>query len=127
MRVEAESLLLNDKDSLEILDLEFSLDSGMLRSGVEVEADSRNTFNLSEGDVGRSGVVLRANVSSRKDLYNLVPGELLYQSHRRLFDRRNPNPLPELLHEENLYYKPCSLCGRRFNHPECNCGSLLAY
>jgi molecular chaperone DnaK (HSP70) len=128
VRVEAESMLLHDEDSIEILDLEFSLDSSKLLLGDNMFEDKPKQTSATTGvSVDKGGVVLRSNVTTKKNFLKLVPGELLYQTHRKLFDRRNPDPLPKLLHDEKHFYSPCSICGRRYNHPECKCAQDLAY
>ena len=124
VRVDARSTLLGDFDSAEINDLEFSLDANPLSGGVVgdqssgIEGASTIPSEKITGDV-----LSRSNVSTRYGQMNLVPGELLHAIERPLFDRRARQSLPKILHDEKNVYQPCSLCGRRFNHPLCTCSS----
>lgn len=69
---------------------------------------------------GPGDIVLRSNVSSRKD-EKLVPGEVMAKLNPYYFDvRHNPPPVQVA---EKLYYQPCALCGRRSNDPLCRCAS----
>lgn len=56
------------------------------------------------------GVVLRSNVTSRRDDWTLVPGDVVGQYQPNWFDRRgNATPLQIA---ERLYYEPCATCRR---------------
>jgi hypothetical protein len=134
--VEARSASLKDSDREEIHDLESALDTSIL-----IEKPAPGTLDAGNGEAEDDGleydlidevaeegmdlVCARANVTSRKNSLELVPGELLYEVDKHRFDLRNPNPLPAISHEEKLFYQPCSGCGRRANHPECNCSSTI--
>jgi molecular chaperone DnaK len=129
--VEARSALTGDRDADEIYDLEFSLGTDTLVQG-KVPPDSKKTKkNHRASDVRKAmpagAVCMRSNVSVRPGRKELVPGELLYQVDPGSFDRRNPQPLPQICVDERLYYEPCSICGRRYNHPECSCASQLPH
>jgi len=129
VHVTAKSTLLADFDYSEILDLEFALDSKTLTSDSLDEDVFKSGFNdVSQNfSAGTGGdVVSRSNISTRKEMMSLVPGELLHTINRRLFDPERNTPLPQLLHDEKNFYQPCSLCGRRFNHPLCKCSSSIS-
>lgn len=128
VHVTAKSTLLADFDEAEILDLEFSLDAGSLINGSlngGVPGGRDEDFSPISAENSSGDIVSRSNISTKKEMMSLVPGELLHTLNIRLFDpERNP-PLPQLLHDEKNFYQPCSLCGRRFNHPLCKCASLV--
>lgn len=50
-------------------------------------------------------ITVRSNVVMEPDRWDLVPGELLYESRRM----RNPT---KLQNAEHMYYQPCSVCDR---------------
>jgi molecular chaperone DnaK len=129
VRVTARSTLLEDFDYAEILDLECALDAATLINGSVIEDIPDSAADdvgprLSDGSSG--DIVSRSNVSTKKEMMSLVPGELLHTVNRRLFDPETKSPLPQQLHDEKNFYQPCSLCGRRFNHPLCKCASSIS-
>lgn len=66
--------------------------------------------------------MLRANLALHQDM-TLIPGDYLRVIRPRAL-ARDSNPTEQQIRED-LYYKPCSLCGRRSNDPLCRCGSKL--
>lgn len=124
LNIDATSSLLGDKDHQEVYDLEFAL--ALPESGVDnVGNDSPSKMEIgNKGHKRPGGIVARSNVTtSAAD--SAVPGELLREYKPRAFDPEFGNAT-KLQNEEKLFYQPCSICGRRFNHPDCNCGSLVA-
>lgn len=126
--VKAKSALINDIDTEEIYDLEFSLETKSLgqRNSEAGSGPGKNTALAdTEINLPKGAVCSRSNVTSRKDDFDLVPGEYLYQIAPAMFDRRRMPPLPQISINENLYYMPCSICGKRYNDPSCDCASNL--
>jgi len=128
VNVSAYSALLKDRDMAEIVDLEFSIETKKL-VGVDV-IEPRGDVNENRGvvqpkDLG--ALTLRSNVTSRNQRLDLVPGELLYGIKPALFDLRNPNPLPQLVIDERLFYEGCAVCGLQYNHADCQCASQLPH
>ena len=123
--VTGRSMLLGDVDRAEIFDLEFSLSAGNLCNEVTTAPESQPVGSSEQLSEERGGTQMRSNVSTKKDSFSLVPGELLYTFKKALFDTRNPDPLPKVSHEEKLFYSPCSICKRRYNDPLCNCSALI--
>ncbi len=111
----------HDQDGVEVHDLEFGL--GIGPNGDESEGEWDVPESESDSQRHQAGnLVLRSNITNRED-YTMVPGELLYTYDRGKLDpERRP---PQVLIEESLYYQPCSLCGRKYNDPNCRCGSSL--
>ena len=91
--ISARSSLVDDRQEVEVHDLEFGL-------RVEPMDDGR--------------VRLRSNVVSAEIRdsggWRLVPGELVAIHHKELL--RSPNRPPRLQHDERMYYEPCGWCGR---------------
>lgn len=127
MIINATSALVRNSDKVEIMDLEFSLDASLLLGDTGMTADSTIGSSQETQLIDKGGLRARSNVTTRREKLDLVPGELLYQLEPTLFDRRNPNPLPQLLFDEKLYYSPCSICKRRYNHPDCRCSTQLRH
>jgi len=132
VEVEATSALHGDTDNEQIYDLEFSLATESLHSGNKKRVSGSgqkgvHSVNPSVEAMPVGAVCARSNVTRSSGRDDLVPGELLYQVNRHRFDRRHPDPLPQISQDENLYYQPCSICRRRYNDPACNCGSQLKH
>lgn len=114
----ARSLNAKDKDQREIHNLEFGLafPAGPRTDGSR--GDSEDLEPVREDQAPPGSLAIRANVADRDDL-GLVPGEYLNEYDPHYFDvRRSP---PEEQVKENLYYKPCAICGRASNDPLCLC------
>jgi len=114
------STLANDTDSCEIYDLEFSLalpinpDQNSSTSAVDYETLEMRV----EGEV-----CARSNVTSKEKNQAAVPGEVLHTYKPRAFDPEFGDST-KIQNEEKLYYQPCSLCKRPFNHPDCKCSTV---
>ena len=132
VNVSATSTLLGDTSSCEIFDLEFSLTlpagsankPDFLEEGFE-HADSNPDSGVV---ISRENVVRESIDSSGESKINriqkdAVPGDYLYTFSPRSFDREYIEPATELQILEHLYYKPCSICNRRFNDSDCHCAS----
>ena len=106
------------KSEVEVHDLEFALAIG--------DPDSDNTgidmtdYNPEAIDVMRGDLTLRPNISSRCDK-SLVPGEVLYKHHKHDFNNKGYQKVTQLQIEEHLYFRPCSICHRSTNDPDCRC------
>ena len=114
----ARSLNAKDKDQRDIHNLEFGLafPAGPRTDGSR--GDSEDLEPVREDQAPPGSLAIRANVADRDDL-GLVPGEYLNEYDPHYFDvRRSP---PEEQVKENLYYKPCAICGRASNDPLCLC------
>ena len=119
LQVEACSTVASDQDATEIHNLEFGLNLGGL-----IDADGLPEGLTSKKPEGRSysdpkgAVLLRSNLALREDK-SMVPGEYLYEVQKGTPYTREP--LTPMQDEEQVYYAPCSGCGRRSNDPLCNC------
>ncbi|MFG9947822.1 Hsp70 family protein [Pseudomonas aeruginosa] len=120
LQVEVRSTVANDQDATEIHNLEFGLSLGGL-GGIGHQGDS--ALKKPEGRrfcEPRGALLLRSNLALREDK-SLVPGEYLYEVQKMTpYTRDELTPLQV---RENLYYTPCSGCGRRSNDPLCQCAS----
>lgn len=129
VRVLARSALIKDSDSAEILDLEFSIDArslGGYTDSLKSESVKAVVGVDQKNEIGE--VTMRANVSSKINRPDLVPGELLYSYDKKLFDLRNQVhvPLPQIVVDEKLFYQDCGHCGRKYKEPDCKCGALYS-
>ena len=114
----ARSLNAKDKDQREIHNLEFGLAFPTGPRTDSSKGDSEDLEPVREDQAPPGSLAIRANVADRDDL-GLVPGEYLNEYDPHYFDvRRSP---PEEQVKENLYYKPCAICGRASNDPLCLC------
>ena len=114
----ARSLNAKDKDQREIHNLEFGLAFPTGPRTDSSKGDSEDLEPVREDQAPPGSLAIRANVADRDDL-GLVPGEYLNEYDPHYFDvRRSP---PEEQVRENLYYKPCAICGRASNDPLCLC------
>ena len=122
LKVEARSTVANDYDATEVHNLEFGLSlGGMENIGLET---GRALLKKSEDRGGKperkGAVLLRSNLALREDA-SLVPGEYLNEVQKsRPYSLFSLTPLQI---KEQLYYSPCSGCGRRSNDPLCECSS----
>lgn len=122
LKVEARSTVANDYDATEVHNLEFGLSlGGMENIGREAERALLKKPEDRSGKPERKGaVLLRSNLSLREDA-SLVPGEYLNEVQKsKPYSRFSLTPLQV---KEQLYYSPCSGCGRRSNDPLCKCSS----
>ena len=123
--VTASSSLTNDTDHCEIYDLEFSLSlpdtsSVKIKQCVNSTEEEINTNSIREN----GAVCARSNVTQKKGKDALVPGEFLRTYNVRAFDPEQGSATP-IQSEEKLFYQPCSICQRYYNHPECHCDETL--
>ena len=122
LKVEARSTVANDYDATEVHNLEFGLSlGGMENIGLET---GRALLKKSEDRGGKperkGAVLLRSNLALREDA-SLVPGEYLNEVQKsRPYSLFSLTPLQI---KEQLYYSPCSGCGRRSNDALCKCSS----
>ena len=122
LKVEARSTVANDYDATEVHNLEFGLIlGGMENIGLET---GRALLKKSEDRGGKperkGAVLLRSNLALREDA-SLVPGEYLNEvQEAKPYSLFSLTPLQV---KEQLYYSPCSGCGRRSNDPLCECSS----
>ena len=122
LKVEARSTVANDYDATEVHNLEFGLSlGGMENIGLET---GRALLKKSEDRGGKperkGAVLLRSNLALREDA-SLVPGEYLNEvQEAKPYSLFSLTPLQV---KEQLYYSPCSGCGRRSNDPLCECSS----
>lgn len=122
LKVEARSTVANDYDATEVHNLEFGLSlGGMENIGREAERALLKKPEDRSGKPERKGaVLLRSNMSLREDA-SLVPGEYLNEVQKsKPYSLFSLTPLQV---KEQLYYSPCSGCGRRSNDPLCKCSS----
>ena len=122
LKVEARSTVANDYDATEVHNLEFGLSlGGMENIGREAERTLLKKPEDRSGKPERKGaVLLRSNMSLREDA-SLVPGEYLNEVQKsKPYSLFSLTPLQV---KEQLYYSPCSGCGRRSNDPLCKCSS----
>ena len=122
LKVEARSTVANDYDATEVHNLEFGLSlGGMENIGREAERALLKKPEDRSGKPERKGaVLLRSNLALREDA-SLVPGEYLNEvQEAKPYSLFSLTPLQV---KEQLYYSPCSGCGRRSNDPLCECSS----
>ena len=118
LQAHARSLNAKDEDQREIHNLEFGL---AFPTGPQTDSSSGNSTEsepVREEKAPPGALAIRANVADRDDP-RLVPGEYLNEYDPHYFDVRR-SPSPEQVNE-NLYYKPCAICGRASNDPLCVC------
>jgi molecular chaperone DnaK (HSP70) len=122
LKVEARSTVANDYDATEVHNLEFGLSlGGMENIGLETGRALLKKSEDRSGKPERKGaVLLRSNLALREDA-SLVPGEYLNEVQKsRPYSLFSLTPLQV---KEQLYYSPCSGCGRRSNDALCKCSS----
>ena len=122
LKVEARSTVANDYDATEVHNLEFGLSLGGMESiGHETGGALLKKPEDRSGKPERKGaVLLRSNLALREDA-SLVPGEYLNEvQEAKPYSLFSLTPLQV---KEQLYYSPCSGCGRRSNDPLCECSS----
>lgn len=122
LKVEARSTVANDYFATEVHNLEFGLSlGGMENIGREAERALLKKPEDRSGKPERKGaVLLRSNLALREDA-SLVPGEYLNEvQEAKPYSLFSLTPLQV---KEQLYYSPCSGCGRRSNDPLCECSS----
>ena len=122
LKVEARSTVANDYDATEVHNLEFGLSlGGMENIGLETGRALLKKPEDRSGKRERKGaVLLRSNLALREDA-SLVPGEYLNEVQKsRPYSLFSLTPLQV---KEQLYYSPCSGCGRRSNDALCKCSS----
>lgn len=124
LTVEARSALREDTNRQEIHTLEFGLQVGsdQARRKPEGETEKQAAQGSGKQPAATGQVMLRANLALHQDMA-LIPGDYLRVVRPRAL-ARDSNPTEQQIRED-LYYKPCSLCGRRSNDPLCRCGSKL--
>jgi molecular chaperone DnaK (HSP70) len=127
LKVDAFSSLIGDSDQQEIYDLEFALtlpdvgtDDFEGDSKVDLEVALKHTKEIGAVQA-RSNVIVHEGDEPPTHSAS-VPGELLYKYEPGAFDTRRMKAT-KLQEDEKLFYQPCSVCGLRFNHPDCRCGS----
>lgn len=123
LKLKATSLNIMDSAECEIHNLEFGLAlPGEDDGGEELSEDS---FGRADGEEpARTTLRFRANVAPRRDPPDmaLVPGEILSDWKPEYFDVRRSGAMAatDIQRDENMYYRPCSICGRRANACECH-------
>ena len=124
LHVKAESEKSRESDSIEIFDLEF----GLKISTVSAEGNKLLIKKLQEQTQNRfvtGGIVVRSDVTGKKNNQAAIPGEYLHDVDRTAFDTRSHTPATQYQIDEYHIYTPCSICGRIFNDPACQCASTL--
>jgi molecular chaperone DnaK len=127
LKVDAFSSLIGDRDQQEIYDLEFALTLPEV-GAIDNEDENKVDLELGLKEIKEVGaVVARSNVIVHQGEYppdqdSPIPGELLYQYKPGAFDTRQMSAT-KLQEDEKLFYQPCSVCGLRFNHPDCRCSA----
>jgi molecular chaperone DnaK (HSP70) len=116
LKADAQSLNIYDRASTEIHDLEFGL--SFEKNQIKQEIFNDSLFPVDAAGHEEGSVVMRSNIADQDNSY-MVPGELLVTYDPAYFDVRNSPPQIQI--EEQLYYTPCSRCGRRYNDPLCKC------
>jgi actin-like ATPase involved in cell morphogenesis len=128
--VKSTSSLIGDSSSCEIFDLEFSLtlpDSAggagdFFPEGLEpVNSSPELGIVVSRENVIREHVDLNGQSKIMERQKAAVPGEYLYTYSSRSFDPQHGDAT-KIQDLEKLYYQPCSVCKKRFNDPNCQCG-----
>lgn len=108
------------RETASLHDLEFGISLGAAGT-VSGTADDPGPPAVAQEEVVEPGaVVVRANLADKKDNF-YVPGELLYTYNSTYFSRALNPPQEQV--DEHLYYRPCGVCKRQSNDPECHCGS----
>lgn len=125
LNASAFSTMEQDRDKVEIHNLEFGLELVQQESAEGMRQEGLDGKQLDPGIKGT--ISLRANVSEIEDRA-LIPGDLLAALPRgrydhNPFDRDRGGGANERQHQEKLYYQPCSICGRMINDPLCQCAS----
>ena len=115
----AQSMMQRSAASFSVFDLEFSISTPWANDapnakGSELGVSAGVSPARTPGELNA-----RSNIGDRPG-DDLVPGELLYQTHPSYFDRRSQPPQQQVL--EKMYYEPCARCGRLINDPLCTCG-----
>lgn len=121
--VQAESIKSKESDSVEIFDLEFGLkistsDMGENNQVIIDKSPEQTTSRLPSGSV-----VARSNVTARYNNHAAIPGEYLHEINPLAFDTRTNEATLQQIQEYHIY-SLCSVCGRIYNDPACQCGTL---
>lgn len=119
LNISALSSIANDRDEIEIHDIEFGLELPELIGGKTVPTNHKSAVITKLQLVKAAGLVsVRSNVSDKDDK-SLVPGELMAELEPTYMYHGNNPPKRQL--DECTYYLPCSVCGRAWNDIECVC------
>lgn len=121
LRAKGASTIVSASDELEVHSLEFGLQIGPSSNKSEIEDltadDSVRAFVGSPGSIQ-----LRTNIARSDNDFSVVPGEVLYKSDPRYFNRVSNTPPPAFQEHEKQMYSPCSVCQRVY----CNCAETRA-
>lgn len=124
----ATSTLRGDTDQVALSELEFGLE---LPVAATVE-DERNGVQIApfeprpEEPRPPGSLIFRANLVADPDAWAAVPGEIVERYRPDYFAAGRGAP-PEIQVDERLYYRPCAICGRRSNDPDCRCLTRLGW
>ncbi|MDP9183201.1 MAG: Hsp70 family protein [Actinomycetota bacterium] len=117
LSVSARSSQRRDQCGASYFDLEFGI--GLPGSADLGPIDVMDT----EASVPAGGLVVRANISDRRD-DSLIPGDVLYESRPRAFARMpGSHQASREQRLEHLYYQPCAVCKRKWGDSDCTCAS----
>jgi len=122
LHVNAKSEKNNEYDEVEIFDLEFGL---KLVDKITSNAMNSSNHETNDQKAVDSGVVIRSNITKINNYQAAIPGEYLHEININAFDSRSLEKATSTQIQEYHIYTPCSICGRGYNDPNCNCSSLL--
>ena len=125
LHVSAESTVANSVDKTEIYNLEFGLEVFSRDEQDDEKDDGYVPPKVVTKRPTNGGVMVRANISERKDDLSLVPGEVLAPYAREYFGwaagyfdpARGPAPISDL---EKRMYQACAMCGKI----RCECSAI---
>lgn len=95
--------------SIEFYDLEFALNALPVLTG-SGEGKMRTLFSPAKGEPKQ--LLVRANVTSRNDAWDTVPGELLKEYNDK--NTYLKKPMTDVQTVEYVRYQPCSICGTKW-------------
>lgn len=103
--------------SIEFYDLEFALNALPVLTG-SGEGKMRTLFSPAKGEPKQ--LLVRANVTSRSEAWDTVPGELLKEYNDKNTYKRKP--MTDVQSIEYVRYQPCSNCGAKWVKNCCSTG-----
>jgi len=119
LKVRAWSALTQNEDSTVIQDLEF----GLRLPGIVDDNDRDALPSGASSDSTEGALTIRSNISDTAD-QSLIPGDVLYKFRPQAFEKSQiQGKATEEQIWEHLYYKPCAVCRRLINDPDCRCAT----
>jgi molecular chaperone DnaK (HSP70) len=119
LKARAWSALAQNEDSTVIQDLEF----GLRLPGIVDDNDPDALPSGASSDRTEGALTIRSNISDTAD-QSLIPGDVLYKFRPQAFEKSQiQGKATEEQVWEHLYYKPCAVCRRLVNDPDCRCAT----